>query len=660
MRKADSVFNMGKKIDRRKLSRLDEVVQLTKRDKESIDVIKQKLIDSVGLTEDEASYYVGFYAALKKLGLLESNRLKNYDTLNYSFKDNKIPASIRNTFKSPQSYVNKPKLFYEILLTLLNNNKLLNEFEIAIKEDEEDSIELVPSNEVENKKVINDALLSSTKWDHLKVGEDENWITFLLDKWADTASGGSEIKTFYMTSWKDADDPLIEEFKKARGAENVESYFTTNWCNLAGQYAFTNQRHSSSNKWLVTFSKHNPAKIVLDNIKRIHPKGENATFSDLVSMDPLDRQKIRDQLGEIYLLSPDAPESDGHGNIGFHSFSNRPYHGVKHTKLITPPTYAYTALEINSGAEEFKKDGVSLERYNGNEEFVVLPQGIRIIESEAFKDKTKLRELVLPYTLQYIDENAFINCPNLTIIRAYNGLRHIHMDAFENAGLKGKIKFGVFIDGNEYIVKKPKALEMFPEDVFDVPSKPLTERLRTRRENFEEDEFIRRPLDYRDENIYVFNSRLKFLKDANVGSDFDIPEGITALIGEFPNNIVSLRLPSSFTELKQGQFEETKLRNVYLKDTNIKLLPMNCFRMSAVRSVELPAKLEILAEGSLASCRALSSLIIPAKVRIIDKKAFTGSGFLETLYTKDVEKLNKVLDDNVKKYIDIEFSESAY
>ena len=74
---------------------------------------------------------------------------------------------------------------------------------------------------------------------------------------------------------------------------------------------------------------------------------------------------------------------------------------------------------------------------------VIIPEGVKKINSYAFANLTALEEIVLPSTLESIEYGAFYNCTALTTLTfsGENNLIIINQNAFENCNLKGTLEF---------------------------------------------------------------------------------------------------------------------------------------------------------------------------------------------------------------------------
>ena len=66
---------------------------------------------------------------------------------------------------------------------------------------------------------------------------------------------------------------------------------------------------------------------------------------------------------------------------------------------------------------------------------IVLPEGVEVIEQNAFSNLTGLSKLILPTTVGTIGDNAFFDCKNLSQLNIPYGVYFIGKNAFQNSGL---------------------------------------------------------------------------------------------------------------------------------------------------------------------------------------------------------------------------------
>ena len=71
---------------------------------------------------------------------------------------------------------------------------------------------------------------------------------------------------------------------------------------------------------------------------------------------------------------------------------------------------------------EFEIENGVLVRYRGEEEHVVIPDGVSKIADEVFKDCTEIKSVVFPEGLEEIGESAFEACTALTEAKLPDGV----------------------------------------------------------------------------------------------------------------------------------------------------------------------------------------------------------------------------------------------
>ncbi len=122
---------------------------------------------------------------------------------------------------------------------------------------------------------------------------------------------------------------------------------------------------------------------------------------------------------------------------------------------------------------DFQIDLGVLVEYQGNHSHVVIPEGVKIIGADAFRNCRYVKEVLLPPNILEIGESAFKGCENLTKINLPDTLVKIEGNAFEDCpklnhidfpgGLK-KIGYSAFHDGSLISVTVPgnvKTIEPF-------------------------------------------------------------------------------------------------------------------------------------------------------------------------------------------------------
>ncbi|MBO5778912.1 MAG: leucine-rich repeat domain-containing protein, partial [Clostridia bacterium] len=95
---------------------------------------------------------------------------------------------------------------------------------------------------------------------------------------------------------------------------------------------------------------------------------------------------------------------------------------LKHIRI---PAHSFDNVPVDDALSAFTNSGP---------ESVELAEGIKFIPNAAFAN-TKLKEVILPNSIQIIDRSAFENCTSLKKVTLNEGLTTIRLEAFGNTGL---------------------------------------------------------------------------------------------------------------------------------------------------------------------------------------------------------------------------------
>ena len=89
-------------------------------------------------------------------------------------------------------------------------------------------------------------------------------------------------------------------------------------------------------------------------------------------------------------------------------------------------------VNVYTTAEDFVVRSGVLEKYNGAEADVVLPESVRVIGERAFEGCAGLLSVTIPGTVVEIEDHAFSGCRRLRRVHLEEGLTHIGKSAFED------------------------------------------------------------------------------------------------------------------------------------------------------------------------------------------------------------------------------------
>ena len=293
-------------------------------------------------------------------------------------------------------------------------------------------------------------------------------------------------------------------------------------------------------------------------------------------------------------------------------------------QLVTEGNFTYS--EFNDGSK-------LLIAYSGNEENVIVPEGISAIGKDAFAGNDKIVSVTLPATLEEIGDRAFINCSKLTSINLPSALKVIGESAFNECRMLSGI---VLPDGLTTIGRNafwqsgysaPAYKMIIPTSVTEIGENAfeychnltvyvsVAEKPEGWHDNWSGENSSRKVVwNFKQfgtigQFTYAeFNDGSKMLveysgNDANVV----IPEGITSMgsrVFEGNDALVSVAFPSTLKEIGEGAF-------------------MNC---RGLTSISIPSTVKVIGENAFYDCHMLSKVVISEGVETIAPRAFWGVG----------------------------------
>lgn len=115
--------------------------------------------------------------------------------------------------------------------------------------------------------------------------------------------------------------------------------------------------------------------------------------------------------------------------------------------LVEPKAFSYTpwmknflegaAVEGNESSDEnYLISGGVLVAYRGADSQAVIPDGVRVIAAEAFRNHGELESVVFPDSVRVIGEGAFEECGNLSALTLGSQVRQIKDRAFDGCNLQ--------------------------------------------------------------------------------------------------------------------------------------------------------------------------------------------------------------------------------
>ena len=622
---------------------------------DSIEKIKSLLRSELGLSEIEANYVTSYYTAIKELNLFSSKTFKNFEYDGELFDLNDV-----------QKFIKFPESFYDIVMLVFHNEIFLDKYEIGFNGI---TVKLqkksVQEKDVELKE-------DATPFDQYKVAEDANYYTF----YAPTAAVGKELRTFYPEMYKDED------------IRQIPNFFLPNWCIVSSHssYHFAKEKHSKSDIWLFTYSKTNPAEKLRQKF------GVDSLLNDANLSSMLNRTgseetiKLRNQLGEVYLMKKDGTVGVGR-NYGHHNYSNMQGISRAVSELKPSTLYSYSSIDVTQKqvfSKQFEIEEGKLKKCLTDSKVIVVPLGVTEIESEAFSKLSRVEQVVLPPSTIKISTHAFIDMPNLKKVFVHNTLEVIETDAFKNVTYYDKIKNGIYGEGmflfgvlektsDGVTVSKPSQLRFAPkkfikafQNIQEISAEMNQYSLQPGEEALEESFRVKRS-SYEMQDYYSIEAGNRFVieadpEDAINVTDLVIPEGIEYLMGSLKNftNLQTLTLSSSVKELKGLNFKSSKiledLKKLKVFDMSqsqvTSLTSFKLFGLLNLRTVLLPKGL-IEMDPEFFANTGVEQLFIP--LGVADKlmlKSFKNMPFLEVIMTDNEEEFINKVDEAVLNYIE--------
>jgi len=103
--------------------------------------------------------------------------------------------------------------------------------------------------------------------------------------------------------------------------------------------------------------------------------------------------------------------------------------GIIYKRILASGKVAAAVPHLTAPAD-FTIKGTVLEKYNGNEKFVIIPEGVTEIGIRAFAENKNITNVVFPASLTSVMAGAFLRCTGLTSVRIPEGVTLIGSGAF--------------------------------------------------------------------------------------------------------------------------------------------------------------------------------------------------------------------------------------
>ncbi len=287
------------------------------------------------------------------------------------------------------------------------------------------------------------------------------------------------------------------------------------------------------------------------------------------------------------------------------------------------PTYAknnYPDLD-NYDKNDFEIVDKILVDYKGQQQEVLIPQGVVDIKKYAFLNCESITGVVIPEGVIKIGESAFAGCKNLENVVLPESLITIDEEAFRGCTSLKEISipdnvttlgWGAFSNPNLKKIHIGKSVSSIEKGTIDFYAN------------------IKITVDESNQNYVVaggilYNkSKTKIIfVPRNIQGDVAIAEGVTIIEKHAffrCENLISITIPGSVTEISKEAFSECeKLKNVTF-EPNSKLTTIGNYafeKCNALEKIELPSSIRSLGESVFADCINLKSIILPQYINSI-------------------------------------------
>jgi hypothetical protein len=160
---------------------------------------------------------------------------------------------------------------------------------------------------------------------------------------------------------------------------------------------------------------------------------------------------------------------------------------------VEPRAFSYTpwlqnflgGMEVEgneSSDPNYLISGGVLVAYRGSDSQAVIPEGVRVIAGEAFRNHTELESVVIPDTVKVIGEGAFESCTQLASVSLGNQVEQIKDRAFDKCALS---QINLPQSVREVGIRAFGAAEViFSGEAFDIPNSYETSATRLSNEDY--------------------------------------------------------------------------------------------------------------------------------------------------------------------------------
>lgn len=270
-------------------------------------------------------------------------------------------------------------------------------------------------------------------------------------------------------------------------------------------------------------------------------------------------------------------------------------------------------------------DGISVEvikkgAFSGNKEMiqVTIPEGVRLVGAEAFKDCVALETVNLPHDLKIINKDCFNGCVSLSQIHLPYSLKKICSNAFKNCMKIAGLKLPENVN---------EIAENAFDDLFKVEDNVLVLKNTINVESKNDIELVKEENQTEDGILYEINedrkTRKKYVRINGIVNNYASKKIVV------PNEIDGVDVEV----IKREAFENNEtIREILLPNT-VRVIGTKAFKNCRnLKKVELPPDLEVINESTFEDCILLQTVVLPYELKNICKFAFRYCKALKELY----------------------------
>ena len=247
---------------------------------------------------------------------------------------------------------------------------------------------------------------------------------------------------------------------------------------------------------------------------------------------------------------------------------------------------------------------------------IEIPEGMTAIDNNAFKNNTKLKEVILPSTLKSIGISAFEGT-SLSKIELPSSLTYIGENAFANIKTLTEITIPKSVESASYSFYGDVNLKkvIFEDGIVTIPPRVL--------HNTGIEEIVL-PSSVKTIGSYAFSNSKSLEKINLLDGVRQIEEG--AFSGDSKLSVVEL--PETLTEISRYVFSDTPSLTHINLPSGITNIGTGAFEHSGLTSIELPKELTGIGNWAFRGTH-LSAIYLPRKLNYLGINAFSDIGTLK-------------------------------